>query len=99
MKKIGIGLCCLLLIIMLPGVSFSEQKPVNKSAEALQDMKEVVVTATRYAEEIAKVPANISVFTEEDINNATARDVADFLRMAPGVHVNDVTGGRRVLYC
>jgi iron complex outermembrane recepter protein len=95
MRKIGIGLYCLVIMMLIPFVSFAGQPDMAKDDETPQAMKEVVVTATRYAEEIAKVPANVSVFSEKDINNSTARDVADFLRMAPGVHVNDVTGGQR----
>ena len=94
MKKLVTGLCCLMLM-MISAVSFAGQAGLPDGEKAPQSMEEVVVTATRYTEEIAKVPANISVFTEKDIRNSTARDVADFLRMAPGVHVNDITGVQR----
>ncbi len=58
-------------------------------------MDEVVVTATRYAEEVSSVPAHVSVITEEDIRNSTARSVPDLLRTQPGIQVNDITGNGR----
>jgi len=58
-------------------------------------MKEVVVTATRYEEELSTVPANVTVITKEDIANSTAKDVPTLLRTHVGVHVTDVAGNRR----
>jgi iron complex outermembrane receptor protein len=58
-------------------------------------MKEVVVTATRYEEEISAVPANVTVITEEDIANSTAKDIPSILRTQPGIHVTDISGNRR----
>ncbi len=95
MKRMVIGFYWLLISILIPVGAFSEEHQKTNRQETESIMQEVIVTATRYAEEIANVPANVSVFTEKDIQNATARDVADFLRRAPGVHVRDVTGGRR----
>jgi len=36
---------------------------------------EVVVTATRYEEKVADVPANVSVITRKDIENSTAQNI------------------------
>ncbi|MFO7859761.1 MAG: TonB-dependent receptor [Desulfosalsimonas sp.] len=41
------------------------------------------------------MPANISVITEEEIQNSPARDVPDLLRTEAGVHVSDISGNRR----
>jgi iron complex outermembrane receptor protein len=67
----------------------------NKDTEGPAVMKEVVVTATRYEEEIENVPANLTVITKEDIANSTAQDVPSILSTKGGVHVTDVTGNRR----
>ncbi|MBI4844850.1 MAG: TonB-dependent receptor [Nitrospirae bacterium] len=56
---------------------------------------EVVVTATRYEEDIASVPANISLITEKEIKNSTAQNIPDLLRAEPGIQVNDIGGNRR----
>lgn len=55
-------------------------------------LSEVVVTGTRFAEKIQKVPANISVITEADIRRSNAKTAADLLRREEGVVVRDLSG-------
>jgi outer membrane cobalamin receptor len=52
-------------------------------------LKEVVVSATRYEEEVSSVPAHVTVITEDDIQNSTALNIPDLLRTEAGIHVND----------
>ncbi|MGQ9570090.1 MAG: TonB-dependent receptor, partial [Thermodesulfovibrionales bacterium] len=88
MKKLII--CALLLLtpyFSLLTSLYAEEKAVP--------LEEVVVTATRYEEEIKGVPANVAVISEKDINNSTAQNIPDLLRMVTGIHVNDITGNRR----
>jgi len=56
---------------------------------------EVVVTASRFQEEIKTVPANVTVITSEDIEKSTARNIPDLLRSQVGVQVTDTTGNNR----
>lgn len=58
-------------------------------------LEEVVVTATRYEEQPSKVPANITVITEKDIENSSAQNIPELLRTEIGIQVNDITGNRR----
>jgi iron complex outermembrane receptor protein len=58
-------------------------------------MEEVVVTATRYEEEVSTVPANATVITAKDIANSTAKDIPSILRTQVGVQVTDISGNRR----
>ncbi len=58
-------------------------------------LNEVVITATRYEEKISSIPANVSVITEEEIKNSTARNIPDLLRMDTGIHVNDIAANGR----
>jgi iron complex outermembrane receptor protein len=64
-------------------------------AEEAINLGEVVVSATRYEEQPSKVPANITVITEEDINNSSAQNIPELLRTETGIQVNDITGNRR----
>ncbi|OHE61311.1 MAG: hypothetical protein A2Z47_14800 [Thermodesulfovibrio sp. RBG_19FT_COMBO_42_12] len=73
--------------IFLPYLASAENKTVN--------LEEVIVTATRYEEQPSKVPANITVITEEDINNSSAQNIPELLRTEIGILVNDITGNRR----
>ena len=82
-------------VMMFPGILLAQPGAGEGSAEAPPKMGDVVVTATRLEESVNSVPANVTVVTEDDIANSTARDVADLMRTVPGVHVSDITGGRR----
>ena len=70
---------------------------------AAQDMKqsnvpvmdEVVVTAARHEEQLASVPASVSIFTEKDIKSSSAQNVPEFLRNQAGMQVYDISGNRR----
>jgi len=70
--------------------------PVKQgNAEEKISIEEVVVTATRYEEKVADVPANVSVITRKDIENSTAQNIPELLRTEAGVLVNDITGNSR----
>ena len=58
-------------------------------------LKEVVVTATRYDENTAVIPANVSVITEKDITESNAQNIPELLRNQVGVQVNDINGTGR----
>jgi len=74
----------------------SANRALAKNEEkATAELEEVVVTATRYAEQLSSVPANVTVITEVDIKNSTAQYIPDLLRTQGGIHVNDITGNRR----
>jgi iron complex outermembrane receptor protein len=77
---------CLLLVVMAVRTANAEEKI---------SVGEVVVTATRYEEQVTDVPANVTVITEKDIRNSNAQNIPDLLRAEPGVQVNDITGNRR----
>jgi iron complex outermembrane receptor protein len=55
-------------------------------------LDDIVVTATRYEEDVASVPASVSVVTEQDIASSPGRDVPDILKNEVGLHVYDIAG-------
>jgi len=55
-------------------------------------LEEIVVTATRDAEEIRKIPANVTVITKEEIERSNARATVDLLRDEVGGVVRDYYG-------
>ena len=65
------------------------------AAEDTLSLDEVVVTATRYGEQAADVPANVTVITRDDIAASTAQSIPELLLTAPGVQVSDVTANHR----
>jgi iron complex outermembrane receptor protein len=78
------------LLLLTPGYN-----PDQTSAEEKEEvpvLQEVVVTATRQEEEIRKIPANVTVITEDDIENSNAKTVLDLLRSEEGIVVRDLLG-------
>jgi iron complex outermembrane receptor protein len=81
------AIIALLSIVLVLGI-------IGTSAAAEEEpggLIEVVVTATRDSEQERKVPYNVSVITEEDIQKSNAQDAADLLRTVPGVTVANNT--------
>ena len=58
-------------------------------------LREVVVTATRTAEEVVSAPASITVITAEEIAASTAQTLPDLLKGIAGIEVADFTGTGR----
>jgi iron complex outermembrane receptor protein len=61
-------------------------------AEEKVKLEEVVVTALRTKEEVEKLPANVTVITEEDIRISAATTVQDLLREEEGLIIRDLFG-------
>src|SRR4030067_1167852 len=55
-------------------------------------LEKVVVTATRDTQEIKKVPANVTVITQEKIAAANAKTITDVLENEVGVVVRNLSG-------
>jgi len=82
------------LIVFATGVAAESPSDADGS-ESPSVLGEVVVTASRYAEDVESVPANVSVITQDDISISTARDVPTILKREVGLHVYDITGNGR----
>lgn len=79
-----------LCVLMMPGPSPAQAVP--ETARPEYRMGEVVVTATRDAREVRKVPANVSVITAEDIQNSGATSVPEVLTGLVGMNVTSYSG-------
>ncbi len=80
------GLWAILLLIMVAVPAMAEDKAT---------LEEVVVTATRYNEKTADIPANITVISEKEISKSTAQNIPELLMSEVGVHVSDINGNHR----
>ncbi|MFV0438273.1 MAG: TonB-dependent receptor [Desulfopila sp.] len=58
-------------------------------------MDKVIVTASRQKEKIATVPANVTVISQQDIDDSPAETVPELLQSTAGILVNDITGNGR----
>ncbi len=79
-----ISVFCSAFFILFPLCLFAEEREVT--------LEEVVVTATRDAEEISKIPANVTVITKKEIEESTAQNVVNLLKDQVDVVVRDVYG-------
>jgi iron complex outermembrane receptor protein len=67
--------------------------PFSLSAQEKEvTLKEIVVTGTRDLQEIGKIPANVTVITQEQIEKSNAKNVVDLLRNEVDVMVQDFYG-------
>ncbi len=86
--------CLKFIIICIPlmfaGVCRAET--ATKEEKSMATLPEVVVTATRTASEIERVPAGITVITHEDIKNSNAGSISDLLSSGEGIVVRNLQG-------
>ncbi|MFO7667265.1 MAG: TonB-dependent receptor [Desulfobacterales bacterium] len=64
----------------------------TKEEKGMATLPEVVVTATRTASEIERVPAGITVITLDDIKNSNAGSIPDLLSSGEGIIVRNLQG-------
>lgn len=83
------------VLFLLMGLVVCTSAFSAETEEVATVMGEVVVTATRQAEELDKVPANVTIITEEEIEQSAAQNIPELLRTVPGVLVNDIAGNGR----
>lgn len=84
MKHSVLLITLFMLLISIPLSLSAQEKEVT--------LEKVVVTATRDAQEIRKIPANVTVITKEEIERSNAKSTVDLLRGEVGVVIRDYTG-------
>jgi iron complex outermembrane recepter protein len=84
------GASFMVLALFFASAAVGEERGKDPGSEVV--MKEVVVTGTRFEEQVERIPANITVIDEEDIRNSNARSIPDLLRNEEGIVVRDLLG-------
>lgn len=67
--------------------------PLGQVALADDTLEEVVVTATKRADPISKVPISITALTQDAMDAQGVRNIADIVAQTPGVSINKSQGG------
>lgn len=62
-----------------------------------QNEDSVVVTATRFAEDVRRLPASVTVLSQEDIGKSAARTLPELLQEQVGVTMKDFYGNNAAL--
>ncbi len=78
--------------LVTASLAFNPSSGLANEEEEVPVLPEVVVTPTRREQEIRKIPANVTMITEEDIKNSNAKTVVDLLRSEEGIVVRDLLG-------
>jgi len=94
--KRWVTIATIAIVLCLPEDGLVADKSDNERPDPI--MPEVIVTGTRYDEEVQNIPANVTIITADDIKNSGARNIPELLRTQPGIKVNDINGSRRFLY-
>ena len=58
------------------------------SAQQTTGLQEVVVTATRRAEDISKVPISVTALSQDQMDTIGAKDLTDVVKFSPGLNVD-----------
>ena len=62
------------------------------AGEQVENLEDMVVTATRTEQAVEKIPAQVTVITREDIEASGAMTVPEVLRGVAGIFVTDLSG-------
>ncbi len=92
--------CGAMVAALLAVPAFAQQQgvaaaPTDASANASSStgagaqLEQVVVTATRRAEAISKVPMSISALTQTNMDIRGIKDITDVARFTPGIHIDN----------
>lgn len=86
---------CIAVSVMAILAAGASALPAQAQTENAQpqtgQIEEVVVTATRRSELLSKVPASVSAFTAERIDQIDAKSFADLVRYTPSVEFDEST--------
>jgi iron complex outermembrane recepter protein len=88
----GRAVCVMTLVAMCATAVFSQEQETDLADLSLESLLNMRVTSvSRRQEEMRKTAAAVFVITQEDIRRSGATDIADLLRMVPGVDVAQLT--------
>src|SRR2546429_3239763 len=78
----------LALLACVPGASRAQQQTQGSEASA-GPLQEVIVTATRRAESLSKVPISVTALTQESLDERGVKDFSEVARFTPGVNFDN----------
>lgn len=82
----------LFICIPLVFAGICRAETVMKEEKGMATLPEVVVTATRTAQKTEKIPAGVTIITQEEIKNSNAGSIPDLLSSGEGIVVRNLMG-------
>ena len=89
LKQIGLSLWSLTLCCLC-GLLVNAEETISPTAKA--PLEEIVVTASRYPQEVKNIPANINVITSKDIQKSYATTVDELLKNIADINFKSYSG-------
>ncbi len=83
-----LGVSALAVIAIMPGISHAQQ-----ASPVITEADEIIVTATRRAEGVSKVPISISAYSQANLDSRGVRDIRDIANQTPGVDISSGAAG------
>jgi iron complex outermembrane receptor protein len=83
---------CIVLLSLLPSIGLADDELSGLGLEELMQVE--VASATRRSEPLSRIPAAVTVLTEEDIFRSGATNIPEALQLVPGVHVAQMNTDR-----
>ena len=76
--------------LILPAIANAQAAdPGGAQAETAPQLTQIVVTATRRAEEISKVPLSVTAISQEGMDMRGIKDIQDVARFTPGIYIDN----------
>ena len=85
---LGAPYAALLLLACVPGVSRAQEQTQGSEATG-GPLQEVIVTATRRAESLSRVPISVTALTQEGLDDRGVKDFSEVARFTPGVNFDN----------
>jgi outer membrane receptor protein involved in Fe transport len=89
MNRQGFAACGLLTAAVIAWPACAQTPPAKTAPAAAAE--EIIVTATRQAKSITKVPISITAFSQKQLDRAGVRTAADIAALTPGFDFNVTT--------
>ncbi len=83
---------CSISVGFVSTVSVFAAPPPGSDADRNTVLQEIVVTATRDQEEVRKVPAHVTVITDEEIRDSGATNLVEILERQEGIQFRSYSG-------
>ena len=74
--------------VLLAAVAMLLAAPAASAAGGMPQLKEIIVTATRRAEEISKVPMSISALSQSQMDMRGINDIENLAHFVPGINID-----------
>ncbi|HEX5210060.1 MAG TPA: TonB-dependent receptor [Steroidobacteraceae bacterium] len=76
--------------LIMPAIADAQLADAGSNQpEAAPQLTQIVVTATRRAEEISKVPLSVTAISQEGMDMRGIKDIQDVARFTPGIYIDN----------